>query len=663
MKKSLFFVVLLPVFACCLSVAFSLPAFAADQVDYLDEIVVTATKIEEPLKDVPASVQVITSEDIKNSTALNAGDLIAEASIGHVHKYTGALTSRIGLRGLTTDLLNDLNSRVLILVNSHRAGTVNLAKIPADEIERIEIVKGPGSVLYGSSAMGGVINIITKKRGEEGRHASLSAEAGSWGFWKTTADLGLRQGPFDLFLSAGSSSIDDYEANGFGLVENSGFSDATLTAGLGISLPDEQRLSLGFQAWKGWDIGDPGPRYAPDPDNFSDKERTGFDLGYERGTFSAGYYFISDRDEAHGGMTKGPGNSVITTKKTVTQGATLQKSISIGEHRIIVGGQWDRVEARSWKNTAAPSTPDSQYDTYDGFAEGRLSLLDSRLLLSAGLRYDWFENSILATPGLAVNPREEALDHLTARGGVVYKVTDRLRLKGNIGSAFRAPAPNELAIDHTTWSTRYIGNPDLKPEKSTTCDAGVEYGDPLLKAGLTFFHTEFEDKILGYYDSGLAAMTWKNVDGATLQGVELNASYDIGLALGLEVSIEPFTNITYLTRFSSRDELEINKYGKTLLYTPKWTGAFGIRAGQEKWDARVIANYTGDELVQDWSASPYPVVKKGDFTVVSLKGSYRPMNNLEITASVENLLDRAYSYILGYPMQGRTIVAGLKWKF
>ncbi|NTU41875.1 MAG: TonB-dependent receptor [Nitrospirales bacterium] len=653
----------MPAFAYCLISSFSSPAVAEDSSAYLDEVVVTATKIEESRKDVPASVQVITQEDIKNSTALNAGDLIAEAGLGHVHKYTGALTSRIGLRGLTTDLLNDLNSRVLILVNSHRAGTVNLAKIPAEDIERIEIVKGPGSVLYGSSAMGGVINIITKKKGEgEGLHGSLSAEAGSWGFWKAGADLGLSQGPFDLFLSAGRSSIDDFEAKGVGTVENSGYKNASLTAGFGVSLPADQKLSLGFQYWKGWEIADPGPRYAADPDNFSDKEKSGFDVGYERGTFSAGYYFISDRDEAHGGMIKGLGNSDITTKKTLTQGASLQKTVSIGEQRIIIGGQWDRVEARSWKSTGSPSIPDSQYDTYAAFAEGRLSLFDSRLLLSGGIRYDWFENSILATEGIAVNQREESLDHLTVRGGVVYKVTDTLRLKGNIGSAFRAPAPNELSADYST-SIRYLGNPNLKPEKSTTFDAGVEYAEPLLRAGLTFFHTELDNKILSSYDSSLAAMTWKNVDGATLQGIELNASYDLGLALGLNVSLEPFTNITYLTRFSSRDEQEIGKYGKTLLYTPKWTGVFGIKAGQERWDARLIANYTGDERVQDWSASPYPVVEKGDFTVVSLKGAYRPIKSLEITASVENLFDRAYAYILGYPMQGRTATAGLKWKF
>ena len=103
----------------------------------------------------------------------------------------------------------------------------------------------------------------------------------------------------------------------------------------------------------------------------------------------------------------------------------------------------------------------------------------------------------------------------------------------------------------------------------------------MFKGGLIFFHTEFKDKILSYYNTALVAQTFKNVEGAAIQGVEINASYDVGLASGLKVSIEPFSNITYHTRYSSKDDLEISKYGKTLLYTPKWTGAFGIRTGKE----------------------------------------------------------------------------------
>ena len=615
-------------------------------------------------------MQVITQEDIKNSTAENAGDLILEAGIGHVHKYPGALTGRIGIRGLFTDLFNPLKDKVLVLINGHFAGTNNLAKIPAEDIEKIEIVKGPASVLYGSQAMGGVINIITKE-GKEGLHGSIGGEAGSWDYWKTQTELNGKKGPFDFYLTASRSASGDYKAkvkdkNGNDYGKNTGYDDEAISARFGYKLFDNHHISLGFQHWKGWEIGSPGPSYSPDPDNYSDKGRDGFDIGYKTETFDTKYYFIHDKDESHD-LKSGVLTNKTTTERD-TQGASLQKTFHINDHRVIVGGQWDRIKVDSRRKTGAPYNPNSQYDSYGTFTEGRLSLLNKKLLLSAGLRYDYFENEILATPGItSLKPRKEDMDHVTVRGGIVYKLTDALRLKGNVGTAFRAPAPDELATDYvSSWGTRYIGNPNLKPEKSTSYDGGLEYSKDLLKGGLTFFHTKFKDKILSYYNTALVAQTFKNVEGAAIQGVEINASYDVGLASGLKVSIEPFSNITYHTRYSSKDDLEISKYGKTLLYTPKWTGAFGMKVGQEKWDARLIANYTGDEKVQDWnSSSPTygKAIDKGDFTVMNLKGSYKPVKNLEITASVENLFDRAYEYVLGYPMPRRTFVAGIKWIF
>jgi vitamin B12 transporter len=632
----------------------------------IEEVVVTASRVEEPKKDVPYSVQVITQEDIKNSTAKDAGDLIIESAIGHVHKYPGALTSRIELRGLTTDLFSDLNSRVLILINGNRAGTVNLAKIPVEDIERIEIVKGPASVLYGSSAMGGVINIITKE-GKEGFHGSIGGEVGSWEYWKAKAELSGKKNDFDFYLTASRSSSDDFKAKDYGKIDNTGYNDETVSARFGYKLFGSHHISVGFQHWKGWDIGSPGARYSPDPDNYSNKERNSFDIGYKTTDFNAKYYFVKDKDEWHGGMTSGIGNSDITVTKTDTQGASLQKIFSINEHRIIIGGQWDRIEVKSSSNTGAPYRPNSEYNTYGVFTEGRLSLFNKKLLISTGVRYDYFENEILATEGIKnLKPRKENLDHLTIRGGVVYKITDNFSIKSNAGTAFRAPAPDELAADYvSSWGTHYLGNPDLKPEKVASCDVGVAYTKDFLNTELTFFHSKFRDKILSYYDTTLQAQTFKNVEGATIQGIEANISYNLGLAFGLNISIEPFANITYHTRYSSNDELEMKKYGKTLLYTPKWTGAFGIRAGKENWDIRLIANYTGDEKVQDWAAPSYGrvVVKKGDFTVVNLKGSYKPLKNLEITASVENLFNRAYEYVQYYPMPERTIIGGFKWKF
>ena len=129
----------------------------------LEEVVVTATRVEEQKKEITSNVTIIDGEKIKNSSAKDLGDLLAEEGIGHIQKYPGALTT-IGIRGFRTEALgNDLMGHVLILLNGRRAGTGNAAKIMTKNIERVEIIRGPASVQYGSAAMGGVVNVITKK--------------------------------------------------------------------------------------------------------------------------------------------------------------------------------------------------------------------------------------------------------------------------------------------------------------------------------------------------------------------------------------------------------------------------------------------------------------------------------------------------------------------
>ncbi|MFN3567960.1 MAG: TonB-dependent receptor plug domain-containing protein, partial [Caldimicrobium sp.] len=449
----------------------------------LEEIVVTATRVEEPKREVPASVQVISEEDIQNSVANDVGDLMTEAGVGHVHKYPGALTARVGVRGLATDLFSMLNSRVLVLIDGHLAGTVNLAKIPVDGIERIEIVKGPASVLYGSSAMGGVINVITKKAKKEGVQGFVGLEGGSWEYWKALSEVSVKKSPIDFYFTASRYSSDDYKAKGYGKIDNTQENYITLLGRLGYKIFGDSRISLGFQHARGWHIGSPNARYSPDPDDYSNKGRTGFDIDYQSKNFNAKYYLVKDKDEWHGSVNPGPGINYISITRTDTQGANLQHNFSFGPHRLIVGGQWDRIEVKSSRRPGAPYRPNSKYDTYGIYSEGRLNLLNNKVLLSAGIRYDYFENRILSTPGIpSLKPRKENLDHITARGGLVWKITEALNFKANYGTGFRAPAPDELAADYvSSWGTRYLGNPNLKPEKSITTDVGFDYSKGLLK--------------------------------------------------------------------------------------------------------------------------------------------------------------------------------------
>lgn len=440
-----------------------------------------------------------------------------------------------------------------------------------------------------------------------------------------------------------------------------------VSARFGYNFLKNHHISLGFQHWKGWNIGSPGARYEPDIDDKKEIERNRIEINYKTENFNANYYFNNDRRENYEGSQTGkwetPGEISIT--KTKTQGLSILKILPINEHRILIGGQWDRINIKSSRNTGSPYNPNSQYDSYGLFTEGRLSLLEKKLIIHAGLRYDYFENKILSTEGIKnLKPREENLDNFTFRGGLLYKITENLHIKTNAGTAFRVPSPEELASDFISGGKRYFGNSQLKPEKSASYEIGISYTEESLKSEITFFHSKFKNKILRYEDAILNAYTYKNIDGATIQGFESEFSYELSQFLGTKFLLEPFANFTYHTRYLSKDETEISKYGKTLTYIPKWTGAFGVKTGQENWDLRLIGNYMGDEKVIDWSPSGNgKVVTKGDFTVFNLKASYRPIKNLEITASIENLFDRAYEYVQYYPMPRRTFTGSMKWIF
>ena len=129
----------------------------------MEEVVVTAGRVEEKKKEITSNVTIIDEQEIKMFSATSLGDLLAAKGIGSIKKYPGALTS-IGIRGLRTETHgNDLMGRVLVLLNGRRAATGNLAKIMTKNVERIEIIRGPSSAQYGSAAMGGVINVITKQ--------------------------------------------------------------------------------------------------------------------------------------------------------------------------------------------------------------------------------------------------------------------------------------------------------------------------------------------------------------------------------------------------------------------------------------------------------------------------------------------------------------------
>ncbi len=657
---------------------FVAPCFAGEPagVERLGEVVVTATTTKVPVKRLPVNVRVITRREIEQSNADNLGDLLAEKLAGHIHKYPGLLTS-VGIRGFRTDPHGtDVKGRVLVLIDGHRAGTGNLAEIPLDNVERIEIVRGPASVVYGSAAMGGVINVITKRgRGRPSFFAGL--RVGSWDYSRSYAGGQGRLGRFNFSFSASREHRNDYEDGDGHEIDNTDYHDFKGGFRLGFEPAEGHELSLVGQFSEFWRVGSPGPTYSPDPDNYKDVRRKYISLAYDASwseLFSShvSYYYVQDSNEWHDPSASW--GYRCTKTLTNTQGVRVRGVFSPKKAiRLTAGFDWDGIKVKNVKyprGSGSPYMPNSSYDDYAGYLQAELTL--GRLYLLAGARYDYWEEELRPTQRMTLKTTNEDYDHITWRAGASYALFDWLKVRAAVGTAYRTPTADELSGRFERSYSKIVGNPHLDPETSTTYEVGLDVSRGSLRAGLDYFHTEYDDRISGGFatcvDGDCTWTTYKNVDGATLEGIEFYASYDLGEPLELPFVVRPYVNgVFYLKREIDDGDYRRKLGDDTVPYISKWNLTGGLEAGlPDKFTANLSFFYVGRQKVQEWNwRSPDygKVVDKGGFTVFNVKITWRPCRYAELYLGVENIFDKDYSFVNYYPMPGRSFNAGVVVRF
>jgi vitamin B12 transporter len=634
----------------------------AEQQVMMDEVVVTAARTAENKKEVSANVTVIDREEIEQSGAGNVGELLTAKAVGHVHKYPGGLTS-IGLRGFRTDTHgNDLQGHVLILLDGRRAGTGNVAKLLTGNVERIEIVRGAGAVQYGSAGMGGVVNVITRKA--ERNSAFVETGGGSFGAYESGIGGTFKQGRLDFAGAYSRSSRDAYETGSGDEFANTGFDASSgVSANIGWSFSDRNRLGLIFTGSELDNYGSPGYFSEQDLDDTTDKEKYSVDLNYTGATASDRYQWTArwffGRDENSwsdpaGSDPSGWDDGIASSNTTDQQGAQAQFTGTFGQTRLTGGMDWLDYEV---ENTWTPNK--TGYTNPAVFLLGKTTFPDQRLTLDIGLRYDWYEVEVVEPAGRSIDT-----DHFTPKVGLSWMVTEQLKLRAQYAQAFMIPSADQLAADFDNFGTRTVGNPDLAPETSSTYEGGMDYSRNGFKAGLTYFHTDFEDKIITDYQTD-GSKTWKNLGDATLSGFEGEFSYNLGLSLGWEWEVRPYFNMTLLTQY------EDESTGEDLLNVNGTNMSAGLAIGNgDGISCRLNIAYAGTQDVEDWesSTSPTPVVELDASTVTDLTASWRfyeaeRLGAFTLRGEINNLFDEDYAYVKGYPMPGRSFFAALRWEY
>ncbi|MDD9302486.1 MAG: TonB-dependent receptor [Desulfobacter sp.] len=625
--------------------------------DDTDEMVVTASRVKEKKKEVTQTVQTIDKIEIEASGASDLADLLAEKGIGHIHKYPSGNTS-VGIRGFRTDPHgNDLNGNILILLNGRRAGTGNLTKFMTKNIERVEIIRGPGAVQYGSAGMGGVINVITKQ-GTDNFEGFVEAGFGSYSHNEQSVGLSGKSGKFDYSAAITRLDKDDYKTVNDGDYANTNIDDQiNASINLGYEFAPDNRIGLIYNFYDVETGNWSSLAYNSANDDYTEKDNASLDLIYDGATETKSYtwrlrYFNGEDNNNYYYPDSGKDASETETDQN---GIQAQVTGNFGLSQLTLGTDWVNYDINA-------SGVASEYDNKALFALGKTRLLGERLILSGGVRLDDYE--------IEGNGTEKSDDDVTFNLGTAYLLTDNWKIRLNFGQAFVMPTAEQLLIDMSYSGGFYIyeANPNLNPERSQTYEAGIEYESLLTRAGLTAFYTDYKDKIVSAYSRTVGMSnyySYSNVNEATISGIEGTLSFDMGGLLGWGLEVRPFANFVYLNEYEDGDT------GKDLLYTSDMTISAGLRvADPDLFNVNLVITHTGEQDINVYNAVAMATerVTKKDFTVTNLTGNYKIFqqengNALWVHGEVNNLFDKDYEYINGYPMAGRNFFASLKYAF
>jgi len=637
-----------------------------------ESMVVTGRRAETRLSETPQKIEVVEAKDIERSVAADITDVLKKNAGVDVVQYNGVL-SGIGIRGFRPEI-SGINKRSLLLVDGRPSGVTNLATLLLDNVDRIEVLKGPASAIYGASAMGGVVNVITRQsRGAVkagGRIAfgsfNMSEFAG-----KAGGSLGRRV-DFDINGNA-LNQRDDYRMGNGAVRPATSYRTYDGSARLGADISSAWRLDGHVTLYRGRDINTPGDVF----NGVSAQGRKNLDriaqdarLSGQVGRHLLSGTFYNAREEGH--LTN------VTTSNPLDQPYLpyltfenqfawrgLQARDVWGWSRtnsVVVGVDYEHVSSNSlsYARTGARQAPfsaDNHKDTVGVYAENTLTLRGGRTVVSFGGRVDRIAVETLETP-LKTNftPSTTTFTMFNPSVGVKQELRPGLRAHATAGRAF-VPADATALTGYTTSIVSgrtqiNQGNPNLRPERSTSFDAGLEWFSPSTQIDVTYFQTTVTDRVVSNVLISNPAppepivLTAMNTLASHIYGV------DIEFSRGMNAHVSAFSNITHY--FSRKEQLPTTGE-RNILNVATNTVRAGIDLDFGRLSTRFSARYVQGRQDQDFNVPGSPVVDYPTFTVADLSASYtvRPQHALLLT--INNIFDTYYYEKKGYPLVGTAV--------
>lgn len=580
----------------------------------LDPMVITATRSEKRDVDVPASTTILSTQDLKNTGAQNLQVALGRVP-GLIYKTfapgggaMGTMANEIAIRGVSNGTLVMLNGTPMNL-----RGKYFLDAIPVESVERVEIVKGGGSVLYGSEAMGGVINIITKKEFSN----SVSVGYGNYGQQKYSATVGAgdlnigytleKWGDVDIISR--SHNKGDKHTDMTGSEKRNLFLNYKLNDNLNF-LYNYYETNVRYDTWFDDEYIDVPKGGALQQNREYVSKQNLVQLNYNDGSIKGNLYYNQNKLMADGFTNYKTDGSYIgevrdTDEKNRTYGADLQKEWKLNSKaQLILGGSYQNEFYDNYDDELTDRHIYAVYGQYD-------HKFDEKNEFIFGARETW------TTAGY----RDQNYDNFSMSGQYLYKLTENDSIYASVQQSFIMPTFTQMY----GGSEQAISNPDLKPQKGTNYEIGYKKVTDTHSWKAAIYHIDITDNITASWKPNKSEYQYTNEDFKNT-GVEL--SCDITGSNGFSYN----WGVNYMDPKvkGTKKPYWDRKYGR-------WQLNGGITYTKDKWTSSLQGIYLAKRVETPSSSHSF---KEKPYFLTSLTTTYNADKQNSFTLTIDNILDR-----------------------
>lgn len=679
-------------------------AFAAEenlQEFSLDTMVVTATRTAMTVKETPSTVEIVDSKKLEQTQAKTLHDALKGAlGVNVFNDFQGR--SNVSIRGSES-------RHVLIMVDGKRLGgeaaynsanAWDVDRIRMEDVERVEIIRGPAGALYGSDAMGGVINVITKTPDKTTADVNYEYgwyEDGKGAGYKGNLYLQGAEGNYSYKINAGLNKNRPYlDPKGSGDSMNFYGKQQPLSLNVGYKFDNGNELSVDFSKIKednqksttSTTVMVPGKVWQDKVQTiYNDNKRTDYAITYKGSDDKQDWMFrayksVFDKNYKNQNNTRmtmrgKPGKWTLQDPKIDTVKRTLsviegKDTFNLSDKNKLTAGFEYRKDQSEGTRLKKPNTSLADGNAHDAYDKAAINYL-------AAYVQDEFrpDDKWLIIPSVRFDHSDQFSNKLTSNLAATYNAADDVRVKAVVGQGYKTPTVNEL---YHFWEMYaqvgknegefYVGNPDLKPEKSLSYELAIEkdWGDKTtVHFGL--FRNELKDMIQEF-DTGMKTtdnptlypgigkdriMTYKNIPEATMQGAELSASHKLAKDI--------YLNLGY-TFLDAKDKTE----GTRLIDTSKHQLTFGVSYQPENiyaWDVSfdLVSNFNYYYRDNERSTMKDPVYDTKNFTIANIMTSRYLNKDTKIYLGIDNISNHQNFGNFADGNLGRLYRVGMEYKF